>query len=45
MNLMWYEIINKKSGGVDLFEITGKNVYGGKTVIQNFIVSMGLSPF
>ncbi|XP_032706050.1 translation initiation factor IF-2-like [Lontra canadensis] len=37
VNLMWYEVINKKSGGVDLFELMGKNVNGGKSVIQNFI--------
>lgn len=45
VNLMWYEVINKKSGGVDLFELMGKNVNGGKSVMQNFIVSMSLSPF
>lgn len=45
VNLLWYEVINKKSGGVDLFELTRKNVYGGKSVIQNFIVSTSLSPF
>lgn len=37
VNLTHYEVINKNSGGgVELFELTWHNVYGGKTVIQNF---------
>lgn len=45
VNLIYYEVINKKSGGgVELFELTWKNVYGRKTLIQNFIMSLNPLP-